>query len=52
MKVQSIIPRIAEKQGEVLREKLYDYVATLLEKNAERLARYEKPAADRDVRNE
>lgn len=52
MKVQQIIPRIAEKQGEVLREKLSDYVAMLLEKNAERLSKYEKPASGRDARTE
>ena len=45
--VRSIIPRISEKQSEALREKLSDYVAALLEKNAARIAKYEKPQADR-----
>jgi len=45
--VRSIIPRISEKQSEALREKLSDYVAALLEKNAERIAKYEKPPAER-----
>ena len=45
--VRSIIPRISEKQSEALREKLSDYVAALLEKNATRIAKYEKPPADR-----
>ena len=45
--VRSIIPRISEKQSEALREKLSDYVAALLEKNAARIAKYEKPPADR-----
>lgn len=49
MKVQSLIPRISERQSELLREKLSDYVATLLEKNAARLSKYEKPPADHDV---
>ncbi|MDQ8726154.1 hypothetical protein [Bradyrhizobium sp. LHD-71] len=52
MKVQSLIPRISERQGEVLREKLSDYVATLLEKNAARLSKYEKAQAERDARTE
>jgi hypothetical protein len=52
MKVPSLIPRISERQSEVLREKLSDYVASLLEKNAARLSKYEKPATDRDVRTE
>ena len=51
-KVQSLIPRISEKQGEALREKLSDYVATLLEKNAARLAKYEKPAENSAARTE
>jgi hypothetical protein len=48
-KVRSIIPRISEKQSEALREKLSDYVAALIEKNAAKIAKYEKPrpAADR-----
>lgn len=46
-KVRSIIPRISEKQSEVLREKLSDYVAALLEKNAARIAKYEKQPPDR-----
>ena len=41
--IQGLIPRITERQGEVLREKLSDYIATLLEKNAARLSKYEKP---------
>ena len=51
-KVQSLIPRISERHSEALREKLSDYVATLLERNAARLAKYEKPATNRDVRAE
>lgn len=51
-KVQSLIPRISERQSEVIREKLSDYVATLIEKNATRLSKYEKPAADRTARTE
>ena len=50
--VQSLIPRISERQGEMLREKLSDYVATLLEKNAAKLSKYEKPVEDRDIRTE
>jgi hypothetical protein len=52
MKVPSLIPRISERQSEALREKLSDYVASLLEKNAARLSKYEKPATDRDARTE
>ena len=48
--IQRLIPRITERQGEVLREKLSDYIATLLEKNAERRSKFEKPLADRDAR--
>jgi hypothetical protein len=51
-KVPSLIPRISERQSEAIREKLSDYVATLLEKNAARLSKYEKPATDRDARTE
>jgi hypothetical protein len=51
-KVQSLIPRISQRQSEALREKLSDYVASLLEKNASRLSRYEKVQADRDLRTE
>jgi hypothetical protein len=47
--VQSLIPRITERQGEALREKLSDYIATLLEKNAARLSRYEKTVPGRDA---
>jgi hypothetical protein len=50
--VQSLIPRISQRQSEALREKLSDYVAALLEKNAARLARYEKPKPGRDLRAE
>ena len=50
--VQSLIPRISQRQSEALREKLSDYVAALLEKNAARLAKYEKPQPARDVRAE
>ena len=50
--VQSLIPRISQRQGEALREKLSDYVAALLEKNAARLAKYEKPQPSRDARAE
>ena len=50
--VQALIPRISERQGEVLREKLSDYVAFLIEKNAARLSKYEKPAPDADARAE
>ncbi len=42
--VRSLIPRISERQSEALREKLSDYVAALLEKNAARLAKYEEAA--------
>jgi hypothetical protein len=51
-KVQLRLPRISERQSEAIREKLSDYVATLLEKNAERLSKYEKPAAEHDARTE
>jgi hypothetical protein len=51
-KVRSIIPRIADRQSELLREKLSDYVASLLEKNAARLAKYEKAQEGRELRNE
>jgi hypothetical protein len=51
-KVQSLIPRLSEKQGEALREKLSDYVATLLEKNAARLSKYEKPPENSGARTE
>jgi hypothetical protein len=51
-KVQSLIPRISQRHSEALREKLSDYVAALLEKNAARLARYEKPQPARDLRAE
>jgi hypothetical protein len=44
--VRSIIPRISERQSEMLREKLSDYVASLLEKNAARLAKYEKASRE------
>lgn len=40
---RSLIPRLSEAQSEALRAKLSDYVAALLEKNAARLAKYEKP---------
>jgi hypothetical protein len=40
---KSLIPRMSEAQSEALREKLSDYVAALLEKNAARLAKYDKP---------
>jgi hypothetical protein len=50
--VQALIPRISERQGELLREKLSDYVAMLIEKNAAKLAKYEKPAPDQDARSE
>jgi hypothetical protein len=50
--VQSLIPRISERQGEMLREKLSDYVATLLEKNAAKLSKYEKPVANSEIRGE
>ena len=52
MRVHSLIPRISERQGEALREKLSDYVAALIEKNAERLSKYEKPQQDREIRSE
>ena len=52
MSIQRLIPRISERQGEVLREKLSDYIATLLEKNAARLSKYEKAQAERDSRAE
>jgi hypothetical protein len=48
--VQSLIPRISERQGELLREKLSDYVAMLIEKNAAKLAKYEKPEPDQNTR--
>jgi hypothetical protein len=51
-KVQLMLPRISERHSEALREKLSEYVASLLEKNAERLSKYEKPAATRDIRTE
>ncbi len=50
--VQSLIPRISQRRSEALREKLSDYVAALLEKNATRLAKYEKPQPPRDVRTD
>lgn len=50
-KVQSLIPRISERQSEAIREKLSDYVATLIEKSAARLSKYEKPP-DRPARTE
>jgi len=50
--VQSLIPRISERQSEALREKLSDYVAALLEKNAARLSKYEKPRTDPVIRAE
>ena len=50
--VQSLIPRLSERQSAILREKLSDYVAALLEKNAARLAKYEKTAPARDLRSE
>jgi hypothetical protein len=50
MKVQALLPRISERQSEVVREKLSDYIATLLEKNAVRLSRYDKVHARPDVR--
>ena len=50
--IQALIPRITERQGEVLREKLSDYVATLIEKNAARLSKYEKPRPECDPRTE
>jgi hypothetical protein len=50
--VQALIPRITERQGEALREKLSNYVAFLIEKNATRLSKYEKPAPEDDVRPE
>ena len=43
-KVQGLIPRISERQSEAMREKLSDYVAALLEKNAAQLSKYEKPS--------
>lgn len=52
MKVCSLIPRISERQSEALREKLSDYVATLLEKNAARLSKYERPPVERGIRTE
>ena len=51
-KVQSLIPRISERQGEALREKLSDYVAMLLEKNAERLSKYEKSPENSGTRTQ
>ena len=51
-KVSSLIPRIADRQSELLREKLSDYVAMLLEKNAARLSKYEKAQEVRDLRTE
>jgi hypothetical protein len=51
-KVQSLIPRISERQSEAIREKLSDYVATLLEKNAARLSKYEKPSDNPDTRTD
>lgn len=50
--VQSLVPRISERQGEALREKLSDYVAQLLERNAARLSRSEKPTPQQIVRTE
>lgn len=40
--VKSLMPRLSEAQSEALRAKLSDYVAALLEKNAARIAKYEK----------
>ena len=43
--VRSIVPRLSrlsEAQSMALRAKLSDYVAALLEKNATRLAKYDK----------
>ena len=51
-KVQLILPRISERHSEAIREKLSEYIAALLEKNAERLSKYEKPSASRDIRTE
>ncbi|MEZ5764086.1 MAG: hypothetical protein R3D69_07405 [Xanthobacteraceae bacterium] len=39
---KSLMPRLSEAQSEALREKLSDYVVALLEKNAARLAKYDK----------
>jgi hypothetical protein len=50
--IQSLLPRISERQGDALREKLSDYVAALLEKNAARLSKYEKPRTAPDIRAE
>ena len=51
-KVQSLVPRISRRQSEALREKLSDYVAALLEKNAARLSKYEKTPPAPDLRPE
>jgi hypothetical protein len=51
-KVRSLIPRIADRQSEMLREKLSDYVAALLEKNAARLSKYEKAQEERELRTD
>lgn len=40
---KSLMPRMSEARSEALRGKLSDYVAALLEKNAARLAKYDKP---------
>jgi len=45
-----LLPRISERHGEALREKLSDYVATLLQKNAARLAKYEKSRTEPEIR--
>jgi len=50
--VQSLLPRISERQGEALRAKLSDHVASLLEKNAARLSKYEKSTSENTVRAE
>ena len=51
-KVQEMIPRMTERQGEALREKLSNYIAFLIEKNAARLSKYEKPVPEQDARPE
>ena len=50
--IHALIPRITERQSEAIREKLSDYIATLLEKNAAKLSKYEKPVDDRDIEAE
>jgi len=50
--VQSLIPHLSQHRSEIFREKLSDYVAALLERNAARLSKYEKTPASRELEAE